>query len=433
MTRKLIFIAVLLFIFNGLRAQLTLENTYNVSTGITYIDNEGYKYYAMDVANKQCKIYNLDHNLWKTINLEIPANNYLADIQFVYNKTFNHDDKIELLYIYYEYITVGSTYYYIYGTKVLNEDGTLLLSVPGGGYSQLLWTGEEGYKLFIYVYDYSVSPYTVATKVYGLPSKADFSASPTYGSAPLNVQFTNTSTGSPESYLWDFGDGTTATEKNPAHLYTTAGTYIVSLTVTDNGVSNTVVKSGFIQVLGDFDAAFIASSQIGNVPMEVLFTDISTGNPTSWAWNFGDGNTSAEQNPTHIYTEAGIYTVSLTISDGSNEDTESISNYINVDFPVSINNLQQPDNNTNIFPNPFSSQTNIHYYLQNEMNVVVEIYNTSGQLVKTVFNGKQTAGQQNIVWQGTDNSGTNLSSGVYNCIIRGENGFSVNRKVVLSE
>ena len=64
---------------------------------------------------------------------------------------------------------------------------------------------------------------------------ADFSASPTSGNAPLNVSFTDHSTGSPTSWNWDFGDGTSSTQQNPTHIYSNPGQYNVSLGVTNSG------------------------------------------------------------------------------------------------------------------------------------------------------------------------------------------------------
>lgn len=81
-----------------------------------------------------------------------------------------------------------------------------------------------------------------------VPVKAEFSASPTSGIAPLQVTFNNLSTGDWTSASWDFGDGGTSTENNPAHIYTTAGTFTVSLTVSGPGGTDTETKTAYIQV-----------------------------------------------------------------------------------------------------------------------------------------------------------------------------------------
>ncbi len=80
------------------------------------------------------------------------------------------------------------------------------------------------------------------------PPTADFSGSPTSGDAPLSVQFTDLSSGTPTSWSWDFGDGGSSTAQNPSHTYNSAGTYTVSLTATNAYGSDTETKTGYITV-----------------------------------------------------------------------------------------------------------------------------------------------------------------------------------------
>lgn len=148
-------------------AQISLENTYTgVSAGIAHTETYGDKYYVMDVANSQCRIFNLDHSLWKSVNLSIPSNYYLYDIQYVTDHLFNTDNSVEMLYVCYNYNTTLD--YYTYETRVANESGTLLLTLPGAGYNWITNVADAGARLFSYVYNYAVSPYTVTTKVYTL-------------------------------------------------------------------------------------------------------------------------------------------------------------------------------------------------------------------------------------------------------------------------
>lgn len=156
-----------------------------------------------------------------------------------------------------------------------------------------------------------------------VPLKAGFAASPTLGKAPLQVQFTDQSTGDITSREWDFdGDGTVdSTAQNPSHTYDTAGTYTVSLTVrAADGSDDTETKVGYIRV-GELLAGFTASPTSGIVPLAVEFTDQSVGEITSWAWDFGDGGTSTEQSPSHTYNTVGTYTVSLTVTAAVGTDT----------------------------------------------------------------------------------------------------------------
>jgi PKD repeat protein len=80
-------------------------------------------------------------------------------------------------------------------------------------------------------------------------------------------------------------------------------------------------------------ANFSASPTVGLAPLEVTFTDLSTNDPTSWAWSFGDGGTSLQQHVSHTYTSAGTYTVSLTATNAAGSDTETKAQYIVVSFP----------------------------------------------------------------------------------------------------
>jgi len=157
-----------------------------------------------------------------------------------------------------------------------------------------------------------------------------FSASPTSGKTPLNVKFTDTSTGSPTSWFWNFGDGSKSFLQNPVHKYSKAGTYTVSLTVKNAAGRNTITKSKYITVTTKPVAAFSASPTSGRVPLKVKFTDKSTGIPTKWKWDFGDGTKSFLQNPTHKYSKAGEYTVTLKVTNAAGINTATKSKYITV-------------------------------------------------------------------------------------------------------
>ena len=166
---------------------------------------------------------------------------------------------------------------------------------------------------------------------------AGFSGSPTSGTAPLSVSFTDSSSGNPTSWSWDFGDGTSSTTQNPNHTYTSPGSYTVKLTASNASGSNTSTRTGYISVTAPPKptADFSANPTSGNAPLAVSFTDSSTGNPTSWSWDFGDGTSSTAQNPNHTYTSAGTYTVSLTATNAQGSDTKTMTDYVNVTLPTS--------------------------------------------------------------------------------------------------
>ena len=166
---------------------------------------------------------------------------------------------------------------------------------------------------------------------------AKFTANVTEGNAPLVVWFTDLSTGSPNNWFWSFGDGNTSNKRNPVHTYATAGTYNVSLTARNAYGEDTETKIDYINVLAPPVADFTANITTGMAPLAVQFNDTSTGEPTNWFWNFGDGNTSALPNPNHTYVNPGTYTVSLTASNAYGEDTRTRTDYITVLEPIVAN------------------------------------------------------------------------------------------------
>jgi YD repeat-containing protein len=179
------------------------------------------------------------------------------------------------------------------------------------------------------------NPQTTSITVIPPPPVANFSATPSNGTVPLSVQFTDASTGSVTSWSWTFGDDGTSTSQNPSHTYTNPGTYTVTLTAGGPG-GNSNPQTTSITVIPPPPAAnFSATPSNGTVPLSVQFTDASTGSVTSWSWVFGDGGTSASQNPSYTYSTPGTYTVSLTVTGPGGASTKSLPNCITVNFQSS--------------------------------------------------------------------------------------------------
>jgi beta propeller repeat protein len=141
---------------------------------------------------------------------------------------------------------------------------------------------------------------------------ADFRTDVTDGLSPLTVQFTDLSTGSPHSWLWEFGDGTTSTDRNPVHTYTTDGSYPVALTVGNPDGRDYRTQADYITVGSIPHVLFSVNQTYGIAPLPVKFINATSRWPTDLGWDFGDGSpVSHEPNPVHLYLNPGTYTVSL--------------------------------------------------------------------------------------------------------------------------
>ena len=163
---------------------------------------------------------------------------------------------------------------------------------------------------------------------------------------------------------------------------------------------------------------FTASYTEGTVPFTVEFTDLTSGYPTEWEWDFNSDGIidSYDQNPVYTYNEQGYYTVTLTSINAYYEDTIIKEDYILV-TGVSAGEDIMPTTSQLIgnYPNPFNPTTAISFSLTAEdaRNVEIAIYNIKGQKVKSLINQNMGAGQHSVIWNGTDDSGKPVSSGIY--------------------
>ena len=164
------------------------------------------------------------------------------------------------------------------------------------------------------------------------PPVASFSANPLSGGAPLAVNFTSTSTNT-TTHDWDFnGDGVLdASGVLVQYTYTEAGTYTVSLTATGPAGTDVLTRTNYVTVNPTPPAAlFTGDPTSGKKDLRVEFSNSSLRFNTS-LWDFGDGNTSTEENPVHTYTTAGTYDVTLSVVGDGGTDTKVLSGYITVD------------------------------------------------------------------------------------------------------
>ena len=149
----------------------------------------------------------------------------------------------------------------------------------------------------------------------------------------------------------------------------------------------------------------------GNTVMFLNFSDMASEgwNLVEWAWDFGDGSTSAEENPIHTYEEDGTYTVSLTVTTDIGTESEPFI------ADIQIGSLDVSDINDNYnfgisknYPNPFNPNTTISYNLISSGNVKMDVYDISGKLIDELVNQYQSEGQYEYNW-----SPENIASGLY--------------------
>jgi len=168
---------------------------------------------------------------------------------------------------------------------------------------------------------------------------ADFTLTRTSGRVPFDVAFNAARSSDPDgdtlTYLWDFGNGETSTSKSVTQTFTQAGTYTVSLTVYDGELTSEVSARTITANEGDNEptnqapvSAFTFTRTSGTVPFNVTFdgsrSSDADGDQLTYLWDFGNGETSTDKSVTQTFTQAGTYTVSLTVNDGQLDSERSV-------------------------------------------------------------------------------------------------------------
>ena len=256
-----------------------------------------------------------------------------------------------------------------------------------------------------------------------IPPVADFVANVTTIPEGASVNFTDLSANLPTSWSWTFTGGTPATStlQNPSNIvYSTAGVYDVKLVVTNAAGSDSLTKTGYITVVVGIAPTADFSGNPTNIPVggSVNFTDLSVNFPTSWNWSFTGGTpaTSIVQNPSGIvYSVAGTYPVTLTISNATGTDSKTKSGYINVtngivglcdtlNYPLngSAALYQSPAGHYATGTNEYRDKAKAQYF-----DVFSPYYRIMGSII--TFGAATGAGNITVgVW---NNSGTNGNPG----------------------
>ena len=192
------------------------------------------------------------------------------------------------------------------------------------------------------------------------PPVVNFIGEPRVGPAPLRVDFTDQSTGTPTEWAWDFtNDGVVdSTEQSPNYTYTAPGIYQVNLTASNAGGSAFRLKGNYINVTGQDPnlpgTDFTADVRAGPAPLRVNFTDTTTGSPSAWAWDFTNDGTidSTDQNPNYTYAGPGLYQVNLTATNAAGSRSRLKASYINVTEPATPTPTPTPTVTPTVTPTP---------------------------------------------------------------------------------
>ncbi|MDO8367243.1 MAG: PKD domain-containing protein [Saprospiraceae bacterium] len=250
------------------------------------------------------------------------------------------------------------------------------------------------------------------------------------------IHFTDLSTsdGIIGTWEWDFGDGNTSSEQNPTHTYSEPGTYLVCLTITDEdgGCTSHICHHVVVHHAPPSDCHAAFTYHVDAHGLGVQFNNTSTGTTlhTTYFWQFGDGTSSTEENPYHIFPHAGHYTVCLFIEDVTIGCSAHICYTINVQHSghhhfhhphhagikavyaikdeTRTEQTQSPNVVLTIHPNPAVDFVQIVYQIRVAAKVKFEIYSLTGAKVAALPEGIQTAGEYTQVL-----SVANLMSGEY--------------------
>lgn len=279
------------------------------------------------------------------------------------------------------------------------------------------------------------------------------SGGPYSGGTNLPIQFNGTGSSDPDgnnlTYAWDFGDGSTGSGATPTHAYAFPGTYIVTLVVTDDGapsLSDTDITTAQVvttvpaQLTAKLYAGAIRTSgggtqALGLEPINTPATDVdvntmrlSTTYPGAGTVSelaadprtakIGDIDNDGILEMTVTFTRAQLQSLLGNVPNGTVVElvmmantTDGIPIRATAEFKIKTGGGHAVSSFAS--PNPFNPETAVNYTLRNAGSVTVRIYSLEGRLVKTLVEGYASAGTHEVRWNGTDNTGRSVPSGMY--------------------
>ncbi len=207
------------------------------------------------------------------------------------------------------------------------------------------------------------------------------------------------------------------------NIFATKFSYDTASVLVDLKVGDSIRKDFYLTEI--LDAEFTADEPNGyDIPHTVHFSDQTSMNPTEWHWEFGDGTSSEEQNPTHEYTNPGAFTVSLTASNGEETNTEIKVDYI----LIIIDGIHEYSmvSGLRMTPNPANEHATISFDLSNACHVHLEIVDLSGKSVRTIYDTYADKGEHSI-----NCSLNGLGNGIYLIRLKAGNKYLTQKIVVM--
>jgi PKD repeat protein len=272
---------------------------------------------------------------------------------------------------------------------------------------------------------------------------ADFNFA--FDSTGNGCTFNSNVSGSADTYIWDFGDGTTSTLANPYHVFTNNGWFHVQLSVSSSTDSTCIDNhSEYIQATYICDANFTIARDSSNPFNYLVYLANYHGSPsTTYFWDFGDGTTSTVPYPTHTFPSASAYYVCLSVSDAGG-CTDFFCDTINAGHggsPISMTVVPPPPPLTTSivqtgeekafgldnYPNPFNESTTINYSISSDAMIEIYVTDLLGKRVVSVENTKKSAGNYTTVLHSD-----NLSGGMYLLQMKADNKLST-KKIIVSK
>lgn len=196
-------------------------------------------------------------------------------------------------------------------------------NVPSDSRATVTWTGlvVGDYSWYATAHDGQNTTTSInwSFSISDQPPTADFTYSPDSPTTDDIIHFTDTSTDPDDeikSWSWNFGDETTSTERHPTHQYALPDNYSVNLTITYDYGTNITIRSIVVKQKPTATFTYALGSTPGT-DLKIDFTGSASGGllPYTWHWDFGDEQTSTEQNPSHTYQTSGTFTIELTVTD----------------------------------------------------------------------------------------------------------------------